>query len=128
MAFGKWGGTTVQKYTCAEPLYDQIERAAVDYYSSEKQSRAQALDRGFSGVCLKTLAPTTAELAQEQQFAAESGTLDGYVRLIVKVGRHQAPSSELNLPQVLKAVAKFEHLGDVVIEGNRPSNFTACPH
>jgi hypothetical protein len=125
-------GTTtsagIQTIICLNPRYQALSRYAKAIYSSDTAARSQAVARGFTGVCLATLASTPADLTKERLFASSAGKLAGDVTLLIKVTNGKAPTSDLNQTQIDNDITKFESTASAVLDEHGPQKLSACPH
>jgi hypothetical protein len=118
----------IQTIVCLNPHYQALSRYAKAIYSSDIAARRQALARGFSGVCLATLASTPADLTKERLFASSARRLAADVTLLIKVTRGKAPTSALNQTQIDNDITKFERTASAVLDEHGPQKLSACPH
>jgi hypothetical protein len=118
----------IQTIICLNPHYQALSRYAKAIYSSDTAARKQALARGFSGVCLATLASTPADLTKEKLFASSAAKLAADVTLLIKVTRGRAPTSDLNQTQIDENITKFESTASAVLDEHGPQKLSACPH
>lgn len=122
------GSGVIRMIICLNPHYESLERYAGAIYRSDIAARKQALQRGFIGTCLATLASTPADLRKERLFAADATKLADDVKLLIRVTDGKAAPSELNQNQIDNDVSRFESSARSVLNEHGPQKLSACPH
>jgi len=118
----------IRTIICLNPRYQALSRYAKAIYSSDTAARKQALARGFTGVCLATLASTPADLTKERLFASGAAKLAGDVTLLIRITNGKAPASDLNQTKVDNDITRFESTAQAVLDEHGPQKLSACPH
>jgi hypothetical protein len=113
---------------CLGPDYRSVSVLAERMYVSDLAARKEAVERGFTGLCLRTLADTPADLHLEQGFAASSKALAADVTLLIKVSEGAAPASSIKAATVTRNGSAFsEQLGKLLAE-HGPDKLSVCAH
>jgi hypothetical protein len=113
---------------CLGPDYRSVSVLANQMYVSDLAARKEAVQRGFKGLCLRTLADTPADLKLEQSFAADSKALASDVTLLIKVSKGTAPASSVKGATVTKDGTAFAEQLSKLLEENGPDKLSVCSH
>ena len=118
----------VKVLKCLGPDYRQVSVLANGMYVTDVAARKEAVDRGFRGLCLRTLVDTATELKLEQRFAASSNALAADVTLLVKISKGSAPASSVKAATVTKDGTAFAKQLSQLLQENGPDKLSVCPH
>jgi hypothetical protein len=118
----------IQLMVCMSPRYQALARDAKAIDRADISARKDALDRGFSGSCLATLAPTPADLRTVGRFASSTAKLAADVTLLIKVTEGKAPASDFNQAQIDNDVKQFENAATAVLVEHGQQKLSVCPH
>jgi hypothetical protein len=113
---------------CLNPAYKAISRAATAMYPADVASRKQALARKFAGICLATLVDTPTELRHEENFAFTAKHLAVDAALLTKVGRGQAPASDVSTQQIVDDATDFDTSAKTLLSQSSPQKLSVCSH
>jgi hypothetical protein len=118
----------VKALVCLTPVYKTLRGDANRAYASDLAVRRLSKRRGFTGVCLNTLAATTTQLRKEKAFVTASEKLAADLVLFTKISRGGAPSSLLSEAQVNTAANALTRAANTYLLASGPSKLSVCPH
>jgi hypothetical protein len=125
------GGLSAAKLktlSCLNSDYQALSRLARTMYTSDVAARQQALARGFKGLCLRTLADTSADLRLEGGFAATAKDLAADIATLTKVSQGKAPASTAKGLHTLRDAKTFGTQVTKLLAENGPDKLSVCPH
>ncbi len=120
--------TGAQALVCLTPVYKTMQAQAITAYASDLAVRKLSKQRGFTGVCLNTLAATTTQLRKENAFVAATKKLVADLVLFTKIESGAASSSLLSETQVGAVASAFTKAADTYLLASGPSKLSVCPH
>jgi hypothetical protein len=118
----------IKVMVCMDPRYQALGREAKAIDRADIAARRQALRRGFSGACLKALAPTLADLRTAKRFATSTTKLAADVTLLIKVTEGKLPAGDFNQARVDNDVKLFEDSATAVLVEHGQPKLSVCPH
>jgi hypothetical protein len=113
---------------CLAPDYRSVSVLANQMYVSDLAARTEAVDRGFSGLCLRTLADTPADLRLEQDFAASSKALASDVTVLIKVSQGSSPAGSITAATVTRNANAFAAQLSKLLGEHGPDKLSVCSH
>lgn len=120
--------TVIRVIICLRPRYYTLGHDANSLYRADVAERKQAMKRGFTGICLATLASAPADLRKEKLFASSAVKLAKDVTVLIKVTKGQLPSTDFNQVQIDSDVTRFESSAQAVLNESGPQRLAACAH
>jgi hypothetical protein len=126
--FARQTAAEIAQLRCLNSDYQALGRAARAYYHEDQVARREALARGFTGVCFRTLSDTAEEVRHVESFAFTAEHLADDAALITKVDRGQDPAGDVNPVWVDDDVRGFAAaLGE--LDREKPvEKLNSCPH
>jgi len=118
----------LRELACLDSDYQAIGRLAGALYSTDAAALDQASSRGFTGVCLATLAGTAAQVKIDGSFAGIAKSLAADVALLDKVSKGKAPATAIKAATIKRDATEFVNRATKVLNENSPEKLSACPH
>lgn len=113
---------------CLSPLFTRLARDVKAMYHADSAARTVAANRGFTGVCLATLATTAANLHKEHAFTAASARFATDFDVLIRIYEGKDRPTALTHSRLVADGNSFDRTGSAVLKENTPTKIAVCRH